>query len=192
MQYFNDIYVGKDGEYRHGTTNRSNNPVFDDWFNGNADAYNFVRSFADIGTLVFSLGLTYTQLHKTPAQKLQDVANANSGYKLSDDLQYEAELQKLTESGQTPAIGKMKDFNQPGAVNDGEFKIADYLPDQGNPKDNWKQNDGILRSVMNENQPIKDVSPYPMDNAGFLGAERNRFSSEGWTYQNGYWYPPAK
>lgn len=89
-----------------------------------------------------------------------------------------------------PAIGKMRDLNTPGNVLDGEFKVADYLPDMGNSKDNWHQNSGILRSVMNEGVPIKDVSPFPMDKAGFLGAERNLLQSRGWTYLDGYWYPP--
>lgn len=84
----------------------------------------------------------------------------------------------------------MRDLNTPGNVLDGEFKVVDYLPDMGNPKDNWHQNSGILRSVMNEGVPIKDVSPFPMDNAGFLGAERNLLQSRGWTYLVGYWYPP--
>ena len=98
--------------------------------------------------------------------------------------------QKLTREGKTPDIGKMKDLNAPKAVKKSEFKVADYLPDKGSPKANWKQNDGILRSVMKEGKPIKDVSPYPMKNAGFLGAERNLLKSRGWIYKKGYWYPP--
>jgi len=98
---------------------------------------------------------------------------------------------KLVQKGKTPVIGKMADLNKPGAINSNEFKVADYLPDLGNPKANWKQNDGILRSVMNEGNPIRDVSPYPMENAGFLGAERNLLQSRGWTYNKGYWYPPT-
>ena len=97
--------------------------------------------------------------------------------------------QQLVREGLTPVIGKMKDLNSQGNVLYGEFKIADYLPDKGNPKANWYQNCGILRSVMNENVPVKDVSPFPMDNAGFLGAERNLLQSRGWVYRDGYWYP---
>lgn len=41
--------------------------------------------------------------------------------------------QRLTQEGQVPVIGKMKDLNTPETVLDGEFKIADYLPDMGNP-----------------------------------------------------------
>ena len=43
---------------------------------------------------------------------------------------------------------------------------------------------------MREGVPIKDVSPYPMNNAGFLGAERNLLLDKGWVYKNGYWFPP--
>lgn len=85
----------------------------------------------------------------------------------------------------------MKDLNAEGNVLDGEFKIADYLPNKGNPKTNWKQNSGVLRSVMNENVPIKDVSQYPMKDAGFLGSERNLLQNRGWMYRNSYWFPPS-
>ena len=65
-------------EYRYGTENCSSNPIYEDLFNGNADAYNNVRTFTDIGTMVFSLGLGYTQMNKTPAQNLKDTARANA------------------------------------------------------------------------------------------------------------------
>ncbi len=45
---------------------------------------------------------------------------------------------------------------------------------------------------MNEGVPIKDVSPLPMENAGFLGAERNLLQSRGWKYIDGFWNPPVK
>jgi len=96
----------------------------------------------------------------------------------------------LVREGQTSVIGKMRDLDAPGAMGSGEFKVANYLPDMGNPKANWAQNDGILRSIMNEGKPIRDVSLYPMENAGFLGAERNLLQSRGWSYSNGYWYAP--
>jgi len=64
------------------------------------------------------------------------------------------------------------------------------VPDMGNPQANWYQNSGILRSVMNEGVPIKDVSVFPMNNAGFLGAELNLLQNSGCTYFGGYWYPP--
>ena len=68
--------------------------------------------------------------------------------------------------------------------------MADHLPNKGNPKANWKQNSSVLRSIMKEGKLIKDVSPFPMENAGFLGAERNLLQSKGWRYAKGYWYPP--
>jgi len=41
---------------------------------------------------------------------------------------------------------------------------------------------------MKTGNPIRDVSVYPMSNAGFLGAERNLLLSRGWTYNNGVWF----
>ena len=103
--------------------------------------------------------------------------------------------QKLARNGQTPVIGKMADLNRHGSVIEGEFKVADYLPNKFNAKANWKQNSGVLRSIMQERVPIKDVSPTNAElmrmgqNPGFLGAERNLLHSKGWRYVNGYWYP---
>ena len=67
-----------------------------------------------------------------------------------------------------------------------ELKIADYLPDKGTPKLNWKQNSGVLRKFA-DGRPIRDVSPYPMKQAGFLGAERNLLKNRGYEYVGGFW-----
>ena len=109
-------------------------------------------------------------------------------------VEIKTEPAKLVQQGKTAAIGKMADLNRPGALNGNQFKVADYLPDMGTPKANWHQNSGILRSIMRLNQPIYDVSPYPMSmsKAGFLGLERNLLQNNGWTYSNGYWYPSAR
>jgi len=120
-------------------------------------------------------------------QKVQDIADEGTGGGNVEPAR--TEPQQLARDGQTPTIGKMKDLNTSGVVTPDDFKLADYLPDMGNPQANWNQNDGILRSVMNEGVPIKDVSPFPMDNAGFLGAERNLLQTRGWSYFEGYWYP---
>jgi hypothetical protein len=82
----------------------------------------------------------------------------------------------------------MKDLDKV-KLSKNEFKVADFLPDMGSPKANWKQNSGVLRSFMN-GSPIRDVSPYPMQNAGFLGAERNLLMNHGYEYNNGYWIMP--
>ena len=44
--------------------------------------------------------------------------------------------------------------------------------------------------MMDEGAPIKDVSPFSMDHAGFFGAERNFLQDKGWIYFEDYWYPP--
>ena len=85
----------------------------------------------------------------------------------------------------TPVIGKMPDLNKTKIKNT-EFKVADQLPNMGSPKANWKQNSGVLRSYM-DGRAFKDVSAYPMKNAGFLGAERNLLKEHGYQYSNGYW-----
>jgi len=90
-------------------------------------------------------------------------------------------------AGKTPVIGKMQDLKNVGA---NEYRVADMLPNQGSPKANWKQNAGVLRTIMHFGRPIRDASPYPMPNAGFLGAERNLLENHGWSYNQGYWYPP--
>ena len=84
-------------------------------------------------------------------------------------------------AGTIPVIGKMSDLNnlQLGA---NEYKVADLLPDQGNPRANWQQNSAVLRNVMKISPIIKDASPYPMTNAGFLGAERSLLYHHGYRY----------
>ncbi|KJS66082.1 MAG: hypothetical protein JL50_13070 [Peptococcaceae bacterium BICA1-7] len=99
---------------------------------------------------------------------------------------------KGASKAETAVIGKMSDLNKPGAISSGEFRVADLLPDLGSPKANWKQNSGVLREIIKRGNPIKDVSPYPMDNVGFLGAERNLLKNHGWKYSDGYWYPPGR
>jgi len=86
----------------------------------------------------------------------------------------------------TAVIGKMKDLNN-YQLKPGEYRVADMLPDLGSPKANWHQNSGVLRNIMKTGNPIRDVSAYPMSNAGFLGAERNLLLSRGWTYSKGFW-----
>ena len=76
-QYLGDAYVGKDGEFRHGTDNRSYNTMHDGLFNGNTTAYNNVRTFTDLGTTIFSIGTAAATTPKTPAQKINDTANKN-------------------------------------------------------------------------------------------------------------------
>ena len=100
-------------------------------------------------------------------------------------------------NGETPCIGKMKDINADNAILEGDkqFPVADYLPNRGNAADNWSQNSTVIRRVIREagdnGIAIRDLSQYPMKNAGFLGAERNELLNRGWTYQAGWWYPPT-
>ncbi|MDD4097024.1 MAG: hypothetical protein PHP22_12375, partial [Oscillospiraceae bacterium] len=129
-----------------------------------------------VATLVFALG-----------KSMANTAAKNAAKQINKP---KTEAAQLARDGKTPVIGKMKDLNKPGAIGSDEFRVADYLPDRGTPKLNWQQNDGVLRSIMNESVPIRDASLYPMENAGFLGAERYLLSVRGWIYRDGYWYPP--
>jgi RHS repeat-associated protein len=94
------------------------------------------------------------------------------------------------------AIGKMADLNAPGALRAGERQLD--LPNLIEPKANWAQNSSKLREIMAEGRPIRDVSAEPVtggrlaNNTGFLRAERNLLENHGWTYRNGYWFPPGK
>ena len=75
--------------------------------------------------------------------------------------------------------------------------LLDRLPDQGNPKANWKQNSGVLRQEVRKGQPIRDASVDSAgnlrDNTGFLRAERNLLENQGWKYDPSTqtWNPPG-
>lgn len=87
-------------------------------------------------------------------------------------------------------------------IGKGEYRVADLLPDQGSPQANWNQNSGVLRSTMNQGNPIRDASPFNSrldpklgiagtENANtFLHMERNLLYEHGWRYNNGYWSLP--
>jgi len=88
-----------------------------------------------------------------------------------------------------PVIGKMPHLEQ---IGNNEFRVADLLPNLGSPQANWYQNSSVLRSIMNQGIPIKDVTAQidPMINDGFLAAERLLLQNHNWTLINGFWYPP--
>jgi hypothetical protein len=55
----------------------------------------------------------------------------------------------------------------------------------------WAVNQSKLQNVMNLNKPIRDASPLSDVGGFYLNRERGFLQSSGWTYQNGYWTPPA-
>ena len=94
-------------------------------------------------------------------------------------------------------IGKTGDLEAPGAIGSGERTLLDSLPNQGSPRANWAQNDGVLRQEMGRGMPIRDASVNPVTgaletNTGFLAAERNLLQSRGWTFdpKTTMWSPP--
>jgi RHS repeat-associated protein len=92
------------------------------------------------------------------------------------------------------AIGKLADLAKLGP---NQRTLLSALPNLGNPRANWYQNAGVLRSEMAKGFPIMDASVDSagrlINNTGFLRAERNMLTNRGWTYNpsNGYWFPPA-
>jgi RHS repeat-associated protein len=102
-----------------------------------------------------------------------------------------------SESGENAGvvIGKMPDLVEPGALSPGERTLD--LPDLQDPQANWVQNSSKLRKAIAEGRPIRDLTAQKYGglkqfNTGFLRAERNILENHGWTYSNGYWYPPGR
>jgi hypothetical protein len=98
----------------------------------------------------------------------------------------------------------MDDLKAPNALRPGEYRIADKLPDLGNPKANYRQNMSVMRSEMKRGVPIRDASAHKPDSfpvptadnptrtvrQTFTGAERNILRNKGWTFDGEFWNPP--
>ncbi len=113
-QYLSDVYVGKDGEFRHGTENRSYNAMHDGLFNGNTTAYNNVRTFTDLGTTIFSIGTAAVTTPKTPAQNINNTANKNKYNNVSsvnNQQNYKNALNELNENKVNHIINGSKNSN---------------------------------------------------------------------------------
>ncbi|MDE6767649.1 MAG: TNT domain-containing protein, partial [Eubacterium sp.] len=76
IEYVNEIDVSESYGYKYGTDNRANNWLYDDVFKENDTVYNNVRMFADLGTIIFSLGTSYAvaMANKSPANVIKNVA----------------------------------------------------------------------------------------------------------------------
>jgi hypothetical protein len=90
----------------------------------------------------------------------------------------------------TTVIGRVKDLQE---LRPGEQSLLERLPNVGNPKTNWYQNAGVLRSEMKRGLAIRDASPNDT-NGVFLNAERNLLRDRGWTFDHttNYWIPPKQ
>ncbi|MCD4823975.1 MAG: hypothetical protein K8S55_05170, partial [Phycisphaerae bacterium] len=91
-------------------------------------------------------------------------------------------------------IGKVKNLRNLGSRENSLLKHMQK--NLGNPQANWKQNSGVLRIEMAKGQPIRDASVRffsgkPINNTGFLRAERNLLQNHGWNYKAKarMWYP---
>ena len=99
----------------------------------------------------------------------------------------------------TPVIGRMQDMAD---IGEGEYRVAELLPDLGSPQANWNQNSGVLRSIMNQGNPIRDATQFDSildpelgivgteNTHTFLHMERNLLYEHGWRYCAGYWSLP--
>jgi RHS repeat-associated protein len=101
-----------------------------------------------------------------------------------------AKLGKLHDAEEvaTTVIGRVRDLTD---LPSGYRSLLDRLPNRGNPRANWRQNAGVLRSEMTRGLPIRDMSPG--DTAGnFLNAERSLLRDRRWTFDGdtNYWIPP--
>ena len=96
--------------------------------------------------------------------------------------------QHAAEEVATTVIGRVRDLTD---LPSGYRSLLDRLPNRGNPRANWRQNAGVLRSEMTRGLPIRDMSPG--DTAGnFLNAERSLLRDRRWTFDGdtNYWMPP--
>jgi hypothetical protein len=88
----------------------------------------------------------------------------------------------------------MDDFYKGGKLGKNEFRLADFLPDQG-PGANWAQNEGALNTIISKGKPMKDLSVDAktgkfLKNSGFLKMERD-YLSQFYRYNSSshIWFP---
>jgi hypothetical protein len=93
-------------------------------------------------------------------------------------------------------IGKLDDLGRRGALKPGERTLS--WGDRGSNGENAQVNAGLLRREMNRRQPIRDatidpVTREPVEDTGFLRAERYLLRDRGWTYdaRSTLWLPPG-
>jgi hypothetical protein len=112
---------------------------------------------------------------------------------IAEGVQHTKNISTIIQSStknQTTVIGRVDDLKN---LRSGERSLLDRLPNQGNPKANWKQNSGVLRQEMGRRLPIRDASPGNIKGQ-FLNAERNLLQDHGWKFdkKTNYWVPPGE
>ena len=127
------------------------------------------------------------------------VRNALSGASLAADgaaqVATQLEFNFAKDFGQTSglAIGRGADLSVPAALGASEYKLGwlSVEATSGGVDAEWAVNEAKLRSIMNFNLPIRDVSTLLDTGGRYLNLERGLLQSAGWSYQGGYWVPPA-
>ncbi len=130
-------------------------------------------------TSTAALNYGYDVVERSKIDKNIESAPQTNNYDDDSNLRYcyseswSSYLQKRTQVGSfftfidnfavpnKAVIGKVDDLNAPGAIKPGENTLLKHLPNQGNPKANWKQNSSVLRQEMNKGKPIRDASVKP-------------------------------
>lgn len=85
-------------------------------------------------------------------------------------------------------IGATEDLQTPGVLREGEEVLPFHLG--ATERETFVTNQSVLRRVMREGRPIRDVSPRRNDKP-FLNAERTTLEERGWSNDDGdYWTPP--
>ena len=137
QQYANDSIVGKEGEYRHGTENRSYNPMYDGLFNGNTTAYNNVRTFTDFGTIIFGIGTAAATTPKTPAQKLNDAARRNRGTVVSSSPSVDDFIEQNVAPDFQKSVKNAFSSDAKVTTLSKDTTVYRYYGDGANPKSYW-------------------------------------------------------
>ncbi|MDE5974520.1 MAG: glycohydrolase toxin TNT-related protein, partial [Eubacterium sp.] len=136
-QYLSDVYVGKDGEFRHGTENRSYNTMHDGLFNGNTTAYNNVRTFTDLGTTIFSIGTAAVTTPKTPTQKINDTANRNKGTVVSSSPSVDDFIEQNVAPDFQKSVKNAFSSDAKVTTLSKDTTVYRYYGDGANPKSYW-------------------------------------------------------
>jgi len=105
------------------------------------------------------------------------------------ELPFASELRRV--SGLV--IGRGRALDKAGAFAEGEYRLGWFSVRRPlGMEAEWSVNEALLRDVMKLDLPIRDISPLADKGGFFLNRERTLLRTAGWSYQDGYWYPPLR
>jgi hypothetical protein len=124
----------------------------------------------------------------------EGAVDAESAVNTAGGTATQLEFNFANEFGQNSGlvIGRTADLSEPGALGPGEYKLGWFSVKGTSGMDaEWSINQIKLQKVMKLKLPIRDASPLEDTDGFYLNQERGLLQSAGWTYQGGYWVPPA-